>query len=161
MSRAKNTTGLVGWLVVSFAAAWIGSRFMPGEWYASLAKPSWNPPSAVFAPVWSLLYASMGVAAWLVWRQAGFKEARTALGLFAAQLVLNALWSWLFFGLHRPGVAFVDIVALWLLILIVSVLFWRRSRTAGALMLPYLAWVGFASCLNFAIWRLNVGSVPN
>lgn len=134
---------------------------MPGEWYASLAKPSWNPPSAVFAPVWSLLYVSMGVAAWLVWRQAGFEGAKLALGLFAGQLVLNALWSWLFFGLHRPDVAFVDIVALWLLILIVTVLFWRESRTAGALMLPYLAWVGFASCLNFAVWRLNVGPASN
>jgi len=161
MNRAKSTMGLVGWLLLSFAAAWIGSRYMPGEWYAALAKPSWNPPSAVFGPVWSFLYASMGVAAWLVWRQAGFKAARTALGLFVAQLVLNASWSWLFFGLHRPGVAFVDIVALWLLILVVTILFWRANRTAGALMLPYLAWVGFASFLNFAVWRLNVGPVSN
>lgn len=161
MNAAKSAIGLVLWLLMSFTAAWVGSRYMPGAWYAALAKPSWNPPSAVFAPVWSLLYLSMGVAAWLVWRQAGFVGAKMALGLFVGQLVLNALWSWLFFGLHRPGIAFVDIVALWLLILVVTVLFWRESRTAGALMLPYLAWVGFASCLNFAVWRLNVGPVSN
>jgi tryptophan-rich sensory protein len=156
LSTAKSTLGLVGWLTVSFAAGWIGSRYPPGTWYASLAKPSWTPPGAVFGPVWSVLYAFMGMAAWLVWRRVGFGGAGAALVLFVVQLVLNALWSHLFFGLHRPDIAFFDIVALWLVILVVAVLFWREDRAAGSLMLPYLVWVGFASCLNFAVWRMNV-----
>ncbi len=152
----KSGIGLVGWLALSFAAAWIGSRHMPGEWYASLAKPSWNPPNAVFGPVWSVLYVLMGVSAWLVWRRAGFTDAGAALGLFVVQLVLNALWSYLFFGLHRPDIAFFEIAVLWGAILAVVLLFWRVDRVAGILMLPYLAWVGFASCLNLALWRLNL-----
>lgn len=158
MDTARILLGLAGWLAASFAAGWIGSRYLPGEWYAGLAKPSWTPPSVVFAPVWLSLYALMGVAAWLVWRRAGFAGAGPALGLFIGQLVLNALWSYLFFGLHRPGTAFLDIVVLWLLILVVAILFGRVSRVAGAMLLPYLAWVGFAACLNFAIWRLNPGA---
>jgi len=150
--------GLALWLALSFAAAWVGSRYMPGAWYAALAKPAWTPPDAVFAPVWTALYALMAVAAWLVWRRAGLKGAGVALALFVLQLALNALWSYLFFGLHRADVAFFDIVALWFTILAVLVLFWREDRRAGALMTPYLVWVGFASCLNFALWRLNMGS---
>ncbi len=128
---------------------------MPGEWHASLVKPSWNPPNTVFAPVWSTLYILMGIAAWLVWRKVGFSGARTVLGLFIAQLVLNSLWSYLFFGLHEPGIAFVEIVILWLVILVVTIGFWRVSVPAGALLLPYLCWVGFASLLNLQLWRLN------
>jgi benzodiazapine receptor len=158
LKRGKNIIGLVCWLLVSFAAGWIGSRYMPGPWYESLAKPTWNPPNAVFGPVWTLLYVLMGVAAWLVWKRAGFRKAGTALTLFVAQLVLNGLWSYLFFGLHRMAAAFVDIVVLWLAILAVAVLFWRRVRAAGVLMVPYLAWVGYASFLNFALWQMNRGS---
>jgi tryptophan-rich sensory protein len=154
---ARSTLGLVSWLAVSFAAAWIGSRFMPGAWYASLAKPAWNPPNAIFAPVWTVLYVLMSVAAWLVWRRAGFAGAGAALVLFLGQLVLNALWSYLFFGLHRPDLALLDIVLLWVAILVVAVLFWRVDWRAGALIVPYLLWVGFASFLNFALWRLNRG----
>jgi tryptophan-rich sensory protein len=99
----------------------------------------------------------MAVAAWLVWRRAGFAGAGTALALFVIQLVLNALWSYLFFGINRPDIAFLEIVILWLAILLVLVLFWREDWRAGALMIPYLVWVGFASCLNFALWRLNAG----
>lgn len=128
---------------------------MPGEWHASLVKPSWNPPNTVFAPVWSTLYILMGIAAWLVWRKVGFSGGRTVLGLFIAQLVLNSLWSYLFFGLHEPGIAFVEIVILWLVILVVTIGFWRVSVPAGALLLPYLCWVGFASLLNLQLWRLN------
>ena len=155
MKTGRKAIGLAGWLLVSFAAAWIGSRYMPGEWYASLAKPAWNPPSAVFAPVWTVLYVLMGVAAWLVWKRAGFRGAGVALTLFIVQLVFNALWSYLFFGLHDISAAFVDIVVLWAAILVVTVLFWRKVRTAGILMLPYLVWVGFASVLNFTLWRMN------
>jgi tryptophan-rich sensory protein len=103
----------------------------------------------------------MGVAAWLVWRKAGFSGAGAALGLFFVQLVLNALWSYLFFGMHRFDIAFVDIVVLWVLILVVIALFWREDRLAGGLMVPYLVWVGFASFLNFALWRLNAGFMSN
>ena len=109
--------------------------------------------------MWTLLYVLMGVAAWLVWRRVGWSGARLALGLFILQLVLNAAWSWLFFGLHRPDLAFVDICALWGLILAVTVLFGRVDRVAGALLVPYLAWVGFAAVLNFTLWRLNAGAL--
>jgi tryptophan-rich sensory protein len=157
MEITKSILGLLGWLGVTFAAAWAGSRFMPGAWYAALAKPAWNPPNAIFAPVWSVLYGLMAVAAWLVWRRAGFSGAGAGLGLFAVQLILNALWSYLFFGRHQPGLAFGDIVVLWVAILSVVLLFWRVDRVAGALLLPYLAWVGFAAYLNFTLWRLNAG----
>ena len=153
----RSTLGPLGWLVLTFAAAWIGSRYMPGPWYASLAKPSWTPPGALFAPVWTILYVLMAVAAWLVWRQAGFGGARAALVLFVVQLALNALWSYLFFGLQRADLAVIDIVALWFAILAVLALFWRVDWRAGALLLPYLAWVGFATFLNIAVWRLNRG----
>ena len=151
----KSILGLVGWLALVFAAGFIGSRFMPGAWYASLAKPSWNPPSYLFAPVWTVLYVLMAVAAWLVWRKVGFGGAGAALGLFVVQIGLNALWSYLFFGQHRPDLALCDITVLWVSILAVMLLFWRFDGVAGALLLPYLAWVGFASVLNWVLWHLN------
>jgi len=157
LTAARNALGLVGWFVASLAAGWIGSRFTPGAWYKALARPTWTPPSAVFAPVWTVLYVLMAVAAWLVWRRAGFTGARMALWLFIVQLVLNALWSYLFFGAHRADLAFFEIVVLWAVILITVVLFWREVQLAGLLMLPYLAWVGFASFLNFALWQMNRG----
>lgn len=143
------------WVLAALAAGWIGSNFMPGEWYASLAKPSWNPPSSVFAPVWTTLYVLMGIAAWLVWREDGFSGARFALSLFIVQLVLNSLWSYLFFGLQRPAFAFVEIIVLWCAILATLVSFWRIRPGAGALLIPYLCWVSFASALNYQLWRLN------
>jgi len=158
MTGVRKTLGLFGWLAASFAAGWIGSRYQPGEWYASLAKPPWNPPNAVFAPVWTTLYVLMAVAAWLVWRRAGFRGAAAGLTLFVTQLVLNALWSYLFFGLHRPDIALIEILVLWGVLLVVTVMFWRAIRLAGVLLLPYLLWTGFASCLNFALWQLNRGS---
>jgi benzodiazapine receptor len=161
MGTTPSIISLAGWLLVSFTAGWIGSRFMPDAWYASLAKPSWNPPNAVFGPVWSILYALMGVAAWFVWRRVGFSGSGAALVFFVVQLILNALWSYLFFGLHRLDFAFFDIVVLWVLILVVLVMFWRLDRLAGGLMLPYLVWVGFASYLNFTLWRLNAGLMSN
>ena len=124
-------------------------------WYADLAKPSWTPPGQVFGPVWSILYASMAVAAWLVWRQSGWAGARGPLALFAGQLGLNVAWSWLFFGLQSPGLACLDILLLLAAILATLIAFWRRSIAAGALLLPYFVWVGFATALNLAIWRMN------
>jgi tryptophan-rich sensory protein len=128
---------------------------MPGQWYASLAKPSWNPPGYIFGPVWTVLYILMGISAWMVWRKAGFSGAPVALGLFLAQLVLNSLWSYLFFGMQQPGLAFIELAVLWLAILATTVRFWRVSTPAGALLLPYLLWVGFAGALNLQLWRLN------
>lgn len=147
---------LAGWLLLCFAAASMGALFMPGEWYASLRKPSWNPPGWLFGPVWSALYTMMAVAAWLVWRQGRFAAQRRPLGLFLAQLALNALWTPLFFGLHQPGVAFAEILLLWLAIAWTLAAFWRVHRVAAWLLAPYLAWVSFAALLNFTLWRLNV-----
>jgi translocator protein len=146
---------LILWLAISFVPGLIGSQFMPGPWYVALQKPSWTPPGAVFGPVWTILYISMGIAAWLVWRRAGFSGAPLALGLFLVQLIFNGLWSYLFFGLHQPGLAFVEIVLLWVLILATLIAFWRVQPAAGALLAPYLLWVSFASVLNFQLWRLN------
>jgi translocator protein len=147
--------GLIFWLGLCFAAAWVGSLFTPGEWYERLIKPALTPPGWVFGPVWTLLYATMGVAAWLVWQRRGFAGAARALGLFLLQLGLNALWSYLFFGLKNPGLAFLNIVALWLVILATLMAFHRHYRPAGLLLLPYLLWVSFAVYLNLEFWRLN------
>ena len=147
--------GLIFWLAVTFTAAWIGSWFQPGEWYAGLVKPTLTPPAWIFGPVWTLLYVMMAAAAWLVWRRYGWANAIVPLGLFLGQLALNALWSYLFFGLQRPGLALLDIVALWLAILVTFMAFWRSQPPAGLLLLPYLLWVSFATYLNFQFWRLN------
>jgi translocator protein len=153
--RGRHALALVGWLAISYVPALVGRLFQPGAWYASLEQPAWAPPDWVFGPVWTALYATMGVAAWLVWRTWGFTGARLALGLYVVQLVLNGMWSWIFFGLQRPGLALVEILALWVAIVATTVAFWRIRRPAGLLLLPYLAWVAFAALLNAAIWRLN------
>jgi translocator protein len=158
MSPFRQAIGLTVSIAVCFAAAGIGSLMTMssiGGWYAALAKPAWTPPNWVFGPVWSLLYLAMAVAAWMVWRQVGFPRAASALNLFAVQLVLNVCWSAIFFGAHRPGLAFVEILLLWLLILATMVAFRLLSRAAAWLMAPYLLWVAFAAALNFSIWRLN------
>jgi tryptophan-rich sensory protein len=145
-------------LGICFAVAAAGGAITQpkiADWYAGLAKPAWTPPAWLFGPVWSFLYGAMGVAAWLIWRRTGIRGAILPLTLFAAQLALNLSWSCLFFGLQNPGLAFLDILVLWTLILLTTIAFWRRSTPAGILMTPYLAWVAFAACLNFAIWRLN------
>jgi len=146
---------LLGWVGLCFLTAWIGSRFSPGEWYFQLQKPTWTPPGYLFGPVWSLLYLTMGVAAWLVWKRSGFAGARIALILFIAQLALNGMWSWMFFGLHKPGIAFAEILVLWGMILGTLIAFWQKSPPAGILLTPYLIWVSFAAVLNFSIWHLN------
>jgi tryptophan-rich sensory protein len=151
---------LVVFLAVCLGAAGLGSIATTPEiagWYATIRKPSWNPPNSVFGPVWTTLFMMMAIAAWLVWRPKGFKAAATPLTLFAIQLALNIAWSWIFFSMHQPGWAFVEIVILWLAIVATTVAFFRHSKIAGWLMVPYLAWVSFASILNFSIWRLNTG----
>ncbi len=157
LTKHKQIVGLVAWLVVSFIAAAVGAAasVQATSFYTQLVQPDWAPPPSIFGPVWSFLYALMGVAAWLVWRSSGSRLARAALTLFLAQLVLNALWSWLFFGWHRGAFAFVDILLLWGLIAATLVSFWRIRPLAGALLIPYLLWVSFAGVLNYSVWQLN------
>ena len=154
-SSTRSALALAGWLALSFAAAAVGGFFLPGEWYAGLQKPSWNPPNWIFGPVWTALYTIMAIAAWLIWKRGGFAGQNVALSLFLAQLLFNALWSPLFFGLRQPALAFADILLLWLTLLGTVAAFWKVRPLAGALLVPYLAWVAFASALNFALWRLN------
>lgn len=154
-SRPKVILGLVVWLVLCFAAASLGALFTPGPWYAELNKPTWNPPGWVFGPVWSVLYTMMAVAAWLVWKRGGFGAQRVPLSLFLVQLLLNAAWSPLFFGLERPDLAFAVILLLWLAIAATIVAFRQVSRPAFFLLLPYLAWVSFAALLNGVLWQMN------
>ncbi|HEX6307718.1 MAG TPA: TspO/MBR family protein [Longimicrobiales bacterium] len=151
----RDLLGLVVALAVCFGAAAVGAQFMPGPWYDQLAKPAWTPPGAVFGPVWTVLYALMAVAAWLVWKRRRDAPVGFALAMFALQLVLNAAWSWLFFGLERPDLALVDIAVLWCAILVTTIAFWRVRPVAGGLLLPYIAWVTFAAALNWQIWQLN------
>lgn len=146
---------LVGWLLLCFVAAAFGGLFMPGEWYASLKKPSWNPPGWIFGPVWTALYTMMALAAWLVWKRGGWKAQSRPLALFLVQLALNAAWTPLFFGLGWAGVAFAEMVFLWLAIGATLLAFRPVSRAAAGLLAPYLAWVSFAAALNFTLWRLN------
>ncbi|MDQ3556818.1 MAG: tryptophan-rich sensory protein [Gemmatimonadota bacterium] len=155
MSTLRSLLGLAGWVALALAAGWIGSHWQPGPWYEGLRKPVWNPPAGVLGPVWTALYLLMGIAAWLVWRRRGFDGASGALSLFAVQLVLNAAWSWLFFGLRSPGGALVGILILWVAILAIVAAFARHHRIAAMLLFPYLAWVSFAAVLNFRVWQMN------
>ncbi len=157
LAKKTQIIGLIAWLAVSFIAAAIGSAasIQAGSFYAQIDRPDWAPPPEVFGPVWTVMYALMGVAAWLVWRVAGFRAARTALTLFLTQLAINALWSWLFFGWHLGALAFADVILLWVLIVATLVAFWRIRPLAGALLIPYLLWVSFASALNYSVWQLN------
>ncbi len=156
-SRRNSVLGLAGWLAVC-AAAWAVGAIASIEarsFYGQLVQPTWAPPPWLFGPVWSVLFAMMAVAAWLVWQSGGFRLHRTALTLFLVQLVFNGLWSWLFFGWQLGAIAFAEIVLLCILIAATVALFWRARPAAGALLVPYLLWVCFASVLNFSLWRLN------
>lgn len=159
MSLSRQVIGLFAWLVLTFAAAAIGAfaSVQAGAFYLDLVRPTWAPPPWLFGPVWSVLYLFMGVAAWLVWRTRSRTATRIALMAFVMQLAANSLWTWLFFVWHQGALAFAEILLLWALILVTTVMFARISKLAAALMLPYLAWVGFASALNFTLWRLNPG----
>ena len=145
---------------VSLAAGVAGSLAVGGQgftsWYATIQKPGFTPPGWVFGPVWTVLYLLMGVAAFLVWQRGlGSRPVRIALAWFLVQLALNAAWSPVFFGLHRIGPALVVIVLLWVAIVITMYHFFRLSRPAGMLLVPYLVWVSFATVLNASIWHLN------
>ena len=143
---------LIGTLVVGLTASVFTEPNIAG-WYAALTKPSFNPPNWIFAPVWTALYVAMAVAAWRVWRVAGVMSV--TLTLYFLQLTLNFAWSLIFFAQHLIEIALLDIIALWIAILATSIAFFRIDRVAGLLMLPYLAWVSFASALNYEIWQLN------
>ncbi len=157
-SRAWQVVGLIVAIGVCFAAAGLGNLATTPKipnWYADLEKPWFNPPAWIFGPVWSALYLMMAVAAWLVWRQGGFRNALGPLTLFGIQLALNTLWSFLFFGMQNPGAAAIEILFLWAAILATLIAFAKRSRSAAILLAPYLAWVTFATVLNITIWSMN------
>lgn len=151
-SHDRNLLVLIGLMVVTFIAPLFGAFSRPGDWYATLNKPSWNPPGWIFGPVWTLLYLMMATAAWLVWKRSGWGKA---LGLYVIQLVFNAAWTPIFFGAHQPGWALVDIIAMWVAIAVTMIAFFRVSKAAGWLMVPYFAWVSFAMVLNYTLWRMN------
>lgn len=156
--RTRPWLALGVFVGLTFAAAAVGGAVTASSvkmWYPTLAKPSWTPPSAVFGPVWSLLYGAMAVAAWLVWRSPSSPARVAALRWYFVQLALNTLWSFLFFGWQKPALAFVEIVLLWAVLLVTFLRFRAVDRVAAWLWLPYLAWVTFAAALNGAIWHLN------
>lgn len=155
VSRRRDVLGLAAFVIMCFGVSVLGGRAtLPAlsYWYPSLAKPAWTPPTWVFGPVWTLLYPMLAVAGWLAWRE-GRSRGGTLLYLF--QLTLNGAWPWVFFGEQRVGLALVCLLALLFAILATIVAFWRVSRGAAILMLPYLGWVGFALALNAALWWMN------
>lgn len=154
-STPRTWLALPGWLLLCFAAPALAFAARPDGWYAALAKPAWNPPAWLFGPVWTILYVLMAVAAWLVWRRGGWAAQRGPLARFVVQLALNALWTPLFFGLHRIDLALLEIVVLWVAIIATIAGFRRVSRVASWLLAPYLAWVSFAAFLTFTLWQLN------
>jgi tryptophan-rich sensory protein len=155
--KQKQIVGLVAWLLVSFLAAAVGgaASIQAGSFYRQLLRPDWAPPPEIFGPVWTVLYILMGLAAWLVWRVGGFREAKPALTLFLVQLALNALWTWIFFAWQSGGLAFAEILLLWALIVATLISFWRIRPLAGALLVPYLLWVSFAAALTYSVWQRN------
>jgi translocator protein len=155
MSLTQEIFGGIAWLGLTFGAAWLGSRFLPDQWYQNLSKPPWNPPNSIFAPVWTILYLLMALAAWWIWRSYELQATLFPLTMFVLQLLLNAAWSWLFFGRHRPDLAFLDIIGLWFALLIALLSFWRLAALAGILLIPCLAWVSFAAILNWTVWQMN------
>lgn len=156
-SILSQALGLAGWLAVAFIAAGLGAiaSMDAPEFYAQLVRPDWAPPASLFGPVWTVLYILMGVAAWLVWLKGPARDVTGALALFIVQLAINALWSWLFFVWRLGAQAFADVLVLLVLIVLTIAAFWRLRRLAALLMLPYLAWVGFATVLTWAVWRGN------
>ncbi|MBN2410144.1 tryptophan-rich sensory protein [candidate division KSB1 bacterium] len=154
----KSALVMLLFFILVFTAAYTGSRYMPGEWYDNLQKPSWTPPNWLFAPVWTILYIMIAISGWLVWRENGFTGALFPFILFLLQLVLNAMWTWLFFGLHKPAAAFLDITLLWFSILLLIIMFRQISKPAGMLLIPYLIWVAYAATLNYCLWKMNVPS---
>lgn len=159
MQIPRQLLGFSGWFLLTFLAAALGARasISAASFYADLVLPAWAPPASLFGPVWTALYALMALAAFLVWRERGWRAATPALTLYLLQLGLNTLWSWLFFGWKQGALAFADILLLLVLIIATLIAFWRIHKVAACMLLPYLAWVGFASVLNYAVWQANPG----
>lgn len=157
ISEKKQGIGFFVWILIVFTAAAAGSlaSAQAGDFYAQLNLPAWAPPAGVFGPVWSVLYLLIAISGWIAWRENGLSGARTAFTLFFSQLLLNALWTWLFFAWRMGAVAFVEILILWVLIIATTVSFWRIKPLAGMLLLPYLGWVSFAAALTFSVWQRN------
>ncbi len=153
--RQSDFLALAFWVALTFSVATFASQFQPGAWYATLAKPVWTPPGWLFGPVWGMLYLAMGVSAWFIWRRRSGKNVRVLLGFYLAQLLVNGLWSWLFFGSQLIGAALVDLLVLVLLLAVTLSLFVRVDKRAGFLLVPYLLWCCFAAALNYQIWRMN------
>lgn len=149
--------GLAGWVALSLCTGAVGAvaSARARTFYAALNRPSWSPPGWLFGPVWTVLYVMMGTAAWLVWREQGWAGAKGALTIFCVQLVLNAIWTWLFFAWHRGGMAFAELLLLAASIVGTMVAFAQVRPLAAALLIPYIAWVSFASMLNYSLWRRN------
>lgn len=159
-SRNYRIVSVITSIVICLLAGFIGSIFTSPSiptWFASLKKPVISPPNWIFGPVWTTLYILMGIAAYLVWDKGTKKKPiRTALYVFAVQLILNTVWSILFFGLHSPALAFIEIVILWTAIMLTIVYFFRVSKPASYLLIPYICWVSFAAVLNLMIWIMNM-----
>jgi tryptophan-rich sensory protein len=156
-SAIRQALGLAGWLLASFVAGGIGgfASINAAGFYGQLVQPPWAPPAWLFGPVWSVLFVLMGVSAWLVWRKQGFDGAGAALKLHFAQLLANALWTWLFFAWQQGALALAEIAVLWVLIAATMAAFWRHHRVAALLLVPNLGWVSFAAALNYSLWQLN------
>jgi tryptophan-rich sensory protein len=155
VSRRRDILGLAAFVVLCFGVSLLGGRAtLPAlaHWYPELAKPAWTPPPWVFGPVWTLVYPMLAVAGWLAWREG---RSHRAVLIYMLQLALNAAWPWIFFGERRIGWALVCVVVMWLAILGTLAAFWRVSRTAAILLVPYLGWVAFAAALNAALWWMN------
>jgi tryptophan-rich sensory protein len=149
-SQGARSLAVVVLAVVAVAA--FGAAFKPGDWYVALAKPAWTPPNWLFAPVWTILYGMVAIAGWLAWRRPG---ASLLFTVWVVALLLNAAWSWLFFGRHSIAAALIDIAALWCAIVAFMVIAWRPVWPASLLFVPYLLWVSFAAILNLRLWQLN------
>lgn len=157
-ARTRPWLALVGFILLSAVVSAIGGGVTAGSvktWFPTLIKPSWNPPSQLFAPVWTLLYGLMAVAAWRVWCRRDRPGAKSVLWVYGVQLALNATWSVLFFGLRNPGLALIEIILFLGVLLWLQTALWRLDRVAGMLWIPYVLWVSFATALNAAIWHLN------
>ena len=150
-----DVAGLIFFFLACFCAALPGAYFRPGEWYEGIAKPSWRPPNWVFGPAWAALFTTIAIAGWRIWSRSAEADVTLALSIYGCQLLLNAAWSGFYFGLRRIDLALIEIILLWISILAMILAFHPIDPTAAFMLLPYLAWVSFATALNFATWRLN------
>lgn len=157
---AASWIALACFAAVTLAAASSGAMFKPDAWYRAIRKPAWTPRDWVFPTVWTPLYVMIAASGWLVWREAGVAGALLPLVVYVLQLSLNAGWSAIFFGLRKPGLAFAEVVLLWVAVALNIALFWPISATAALLLVPYLVWVTIASVLNYQVWRMNAGAAP-